>query len=127
MTSDQQGPEEQESVREVGRVAAALLALEGLDPLMTEEYVAELAGDPKVMAAVLRVLERRANSGSDSGEPVEGSLPARMDVVGRLVADVLAAAMDAAPELSPEQRIAALAAAQEKLFRVAGDGSSEAG
>lgn len=122
MTSEYLGPDEDESAREVARVAAALLGLEGLDASMTEEYVAGLSGDPKVMAAVLRILERRANPGSGGGGPVEGVLPARMDVVGRAVADVLAAVFDALPELSQEQRIAALEKAQESLFRE-GEGS----
>lgn len=116
MASEQQGAEERESIREVGRVAAALLGLQGLDPSMTEEYVAGLAGDPKVMASVLRVLERRASSGSGAGEPVEGALPVRMDVVGRSVADALGAAMDAL-DLTHEQRVAALEAAHGMLFR----------
>lgn len=116
MTSEQQGPEGRESIREVGRVAAALLGLQGLDPSMTEEYVAGLADDPKVMAAVLRVLERRANSGSRAGDPVEGALPARMDVVGQSVADALGAVFDAL-DLPHEQRVAALEAAHGMLFR----------
>ncbi|MEV2228390.1 sigma factor-like helix-turn-helix DNA-binding protein [Streptomyces phaeochromogenes] len=117
-----------ESVPEVARVAAALLDLERLDLLMTGMMPPALAGDAKATAAVLRILERRAKAlGTDPSQPLEVVLDARMDVVGQLVADALAAAMDAVPGLSQEQRIAALTAAQEKLFREGRDDSSGSG
>ncbi|MBE4789950.1 sigma factor-like helix-turn-helix DNA-binding protein [Streptomyces caniscabiei] len=120
--------EVRESIPEVNRVAAALLDLERLDLLMTGMMPPALAGDPKATAAVLRILERRAKAlGTDASQPLEVVLDARMDVVGQLVADALAAALDAVPELSQEQRIAALTTAQDLLFREAGGGSPEAG
>ncbi|MCX4906864.1 sigma factor-like helix-turn-helix DNA-binding protein [Streptomyces sp. NBC_00878] len=115
--------EVRESIPEVARVAAALLDLERLDLLMTGMMPPALAGDAKATAAVLRILERRAKAlGTDPSEPLELVLDARMDVVGQLVADALAAAMDALPGLSQEQRIAALSKAQELLFREGQDG-----
>lgn len=116
-----------ESIPEVARVAAALLDLERLDLLLTGVMPPALDGDPKATAAVLRILERRAKAlGTDPSQSLELVLDARMDVVGQLVADALAAAMDAVPGLSEEQRIAALSAAQERLFRE-GDGSATGG
>ena len=115
--------EVRESIPEVNRVAAALLDLERLDLLMTGMMPPALAGDAKATAAVLRILERRAKAlGTDANQPLEVVLDARMDVVGQLVADALAAALDAVPELSQEQRIRALEKAQELLFRE-GEGS----
>lgn len=113
--------EVRESIPEVARVAAALLDLERMDLLLTGVMPPALAGDTKAAAAVLRILERRAKAlGTDVSQPLEVVLDARLDVVGQLVADALAAAMDAVPGLSEEQRIAALSRAQEKLFEASG-------
>lgn len=113
--------EVRESIPEVARVAAALLDLERMDLLLTGVMPSALAGDTKAAAAVLRILERRAKAlGTDVSQPLEVVLDARLDVVGQLVADALAAAMDAVPGLSEEQRIAALSRAQEKLFEASG-------
>ena len=46
------------------------------------------------------------------------ALERRLDLEGELVASALAAAMDAAPELSHEQRVAMLGAAQQHLLGV---------
>lgn len=113
-----------ESIPEVNRVAAALLDLERLDLLLTGSMPPALAGDARAAAAVLRILERRAKAlGTDVNQPLEVVLDARLDVAGQLVADALAAALDAVPGLSQEQRIAALGAAQERLFQEGGDPS----
>lgn len=115
--------EVRESIPEVNRVAAALLDLERLDLLLTASMPPALAGDTKATAAVLRILERRAKAlGTDASQPLEVVLDARLDVVGQLVADALAAALDAVPGLSQEQRTAAFVSAQEALAVVAGEG-----
>lgn len=115
--------EVRESIPEVNRVAAALLDLERMDLLLSATMPPALAGDVKATAAVLRILERRARAlGTDTQQPLEVVLDARLDVVGQLVADALSAALDAVPGLSQEQRIAALSKAQDALAEAAGGG-----
>jgi hypothetical protein len=72
-------------------------------------------GDVKAASIVLRITERRAKMlGLDSAEPLSIVLERNRDLEGQLVADALGAALDAV-DLTQEQRIAALSAAQATL------------
>lgn len=111
--------EVRESIPEVARIAAALLDLERLDLLLTGTMPPAMSGDPKATAAVLRILERRAKMlGLD--EPFEVAVEGNLSELSQMVADALAAALDAVPELSEDDRITAFEAAQEALFRESG-------
>lgn len=99
------------------RMDAALLAQERVDALLAAVWPAARAGDTKAVLAALRVLERMAKAtGTDAVEPLRVTLERRLDLEGALIGEALGAALDAVPELSHDQRIAALTAAQAKLL-----------
>lgn len=101
------------------RTDAALLDLERLDLVLTGMMPAAEAGDPRAASVVLRILERRAKAlGTDAAEPLKVTIERHHDLEGRLVADALTAALDALP-LEADQRLAALAAAQQRLLDTA--------
>lgn len=100
-------------IGDVARTDAALLAQERTDALLAAVWPAAMSGEPKAVGAALRVLERMAKAtGSDAVEPLRVTLERRLDLEGDLVANALGAALDAAPELSHETRVAMLSAAQ---------------
>ncbi len=106
-------------VREVipasDRADALLLDLERLDRVLVAFMPIAEGGDVKAAGVVLRVTERRSKLlGLDAVEPMRITFERHLDDEGQLVADALAAALDAV-ELSEEQRIAALSAAQRQL------------
>ena len=101
------------SIGDVARTDAALLAQERTDALLSAVWPGAMQGDPRAVGAALRVLERMAKAtGSDAVEPLRVTLERRLDLEGDLVANALGAALDAAPELSHETRVAMLSAAQ---------------
>jgi predicted transcriptional regulator len=105
-----------ESIPDNARADAALLAMERLDALLTSLMPAALEGDIKANGAVLRIIERQCRLlGLDAAEPLRVVLERHRDLEGQLVADALAAALDAV-QLTEEQRMAALGAAQAKLL-----------
>lgn len=105
------------SIPAADRADAALLDLERLDMLLSGVMPAALDGDVQATRAVLSVLERRARMlRLDLDEPLRVSLERRLDLEGAVVGEALGAALDAVPELSVEQRIAALTAAQSRLL-----------
>lgn len=109
------------AIPQADKTDAALLDLERLSALLTGVMPAALNGDTKASAAALRIIERRAKMlGLDATEPLQVVLERQRDLEGRLVADALAAALDAL-DLSEEQRIAALGAAQQRLLDAAPD------
>lgn len=109
--------EVRESIGDVARMDAALLAQERADALLAAVWPAAMGGDPRAVGAALRVLERLAKAaGTDAVEPLRVTLERRLDLEGELVGVALGAALDAVPELSHEQRVAALTAAQAKLL-----------
>jgi hypothetical protein len=104
------------SIPQSNKTDAALLALERLDALLTGVMPDALNGDTKASAAALRIIERQAKAlGTDAVEPLSIVLERQRDLEGCLVADALAAALDAL-DLTEEQRIAALGAAQQRLL-----------
>lgn len=105
--------EVREGIGDGARLDAALLAQERTDALLAAVWPAAMQGEPKAVGAALRVLERMAKAtGSDAVEPLRVTLERRLDLEGDLVATALGAALDAAPELSHETRVAMLSAAQ---------------
>lgn len=109
--------EVRESIGGGARLDAALLAQERTDALLSAVWPAAMEGDSKAVLAALRVLERMAKAlGTDAVEPLRVSFERHLDDQGQLVADALGAALDAVPELSHGQRVAALTAAQAKLL-----------
>lgn len=99
------------------RTDAALVDLERLDVLLSGVMPAAVGGDVQAARAALAVLERRARMlRLDLDEPLRISFERHLDGQGQMVADALGAALDALPELSHEQRVAALGAAQSKLL-----------
>jgi hypothetical protein len=106
-----------DSIPQTSKTDAALLALERLHLLLTGVMPAALTGDTKASGAAMRIIEREARMlGLDATEPLSVVLERHRDLEGQLVADALAAALDAVPDLTPEQRTAALAAAQQRLL-----------
>lgn len=104
------------SIPDDARTDAALLDLERLDMMLTGLLPAAVKGDPVAARAALQVLARRAKQlGLDAAEPLSITIERRLDLEGQLVADALAAALDVL-DLSPEQRMAALGAAQQRLL-----------
>lgn len=98
------------------RTDAALVDLERLDVLLSGVMPAAVAGDTQATRAALAVLERRARMlRLDLDEPLRISFERHLDDQGQLVADALGAALDAL-ELTHEQRVAALGAAQAMLL-----------
>ncbi len=66
---------------------------------------------------------KTAKAAVDAG--VMAALERRLDLEGSLVADAITAALDAVP-LSPEQRLAAMGAAQQRLLAIGpGQGSDD--
>lgn len=109
--------EVRESIGDVARMDAALLAQERADALLAAVWPAAMGGDPRAVGAALRVLERLAKAaGTDAVEPLRVTLERRLDLEGALIGEALGAALDAVPELSHEQRVAMLGAAQAKLL-----------
>lgn len=109
--------EVRESIGDAARMDAALLAQERADALLAAVWPAAMGGDPRAVGAALRVLERLAKAaGTDAVEPLRVTLERRLDLEGALIGEALGAALDAVPELSHEQRVAALTAAQAKLL-----------
>lgn len=109
--------EVRDSIGDTARMDAALLAQERADALLAAVWPAAMGGDPKAVGAALRVLERMARSlGTDAVEPLRVSLERRLDLEGAVIGEALGAALDAVPELSHEQRVAMLGAAQAKLL-----------
>ncbi|MCX4973150.1 hypothetical protein [Streptomyces sp. NBC_00620] len=109
--------EVRDSIGEAVRMDAALLAQERADALLAAVWPAAREGDTKAVLAALRVLERMAKAtGTDAVEPLRVTLERRLDLEGALIGEALGAALDAVPELSHEQRVAALTAAQAKLL-----------
>jgi hypothetical protein len=105
------------TIGDVARVDAALLAHERADALLAAVWPTAMDGDTKAVLAALRVLERQARAmGTDAVEPLRVTLERRLDLEGALIGEALGAAMDAVPELSHEQRVAMLGAAQAKLL-----------
>lgn len=105
------------TIGDSARMDAALLAQERTDALLSAVWPAAMQGDPKAVGAALRVLERQAKAlGTDAVEPLRVTLERRLDLEGAVIGEALGAALDAVPELSHEQRIAALSAAQAKLL-----------
>jgi transcriptional regulator with XRE-family HTH domain len=108
-------------VREVipadARSDALLLDLERLDLMLTGYLPAAIQGDVKAGSLALRIIERRAKAlGLDATEPLRLTIERHLDDEGALVADALAAGLDAVPGLTQEQRLAALGAAQAVLL-----------
>jgi transcriptional regulator with XRE-family HTH domain len=108
-------------VREVipadARSDALLLDLERLDRVLAAFMPLADAGDAKAAGVVMRVVERRARAlGLDATEPLRLTIERHLDDEGALVADALAAGLDAVPGLTQEQRLAALGAAQAVLL-----------
>jgi transcriptional regulator with XRE-family HTH domain len=105
------------SIPAADRNDAALVDLERLDALLSGVMPAAVAGDTQAARAALAVLERRARMlRLDLDEPLRISFEKHLDDQGEMLADALGAALDAVPELSHEQRVAALTAAQAKLL-----------
>lgn len=99
------------------RADAALVDLERLDVLLSGVMPAAVDGDAQATRAALAVLERRARMlRLDLEEPLRISFEKHLDDQGQLLADALGAAMDAAPGLSQETRVAMVSAAQAKLL-----------
>jgi ABC-type uncharacterized transport system YnjBCD ATPase subunit len=104
------------AIPETTKVDAALVALERLDLMLTGVMPAALDGDTKASGAAMRIIERQSKMlGLDATEPLSIVLERHRDMEGQLVADAIAAALDAL-DLTHEQRTAALAAAQERLL-----------
>lgn len=104
------------AIPQSNKIDAALDDLERLDLVLTGLMPAAEAGDTKAAGAVLRIIERRAKAlGTDATEPLSIVLERHRDLEGQLVADALAAALDVLG-LTPEQRVAALGAAQQRLL-----------
>ncbi|GGK65487.1 hypothetical protein [Streptomyces flaveus] len=105
------------SIPAADRADAALVDLERLDVLLSGVMPAAIAGDTQAARAVLAILERRAKMlRLDLEEPLRVTLERRLDLEGALIGEALGAALDAVPQLSHEQRVAALTAAQAKLL-----------
>lgn len=105
-----------ESIPQTSKTDAALLDLERLNLMLTGVLPAARDGDTKASGAAMRIIERRARMlGLDATEPLSIVLERQRDLEGQLVADALAAALDALG-LTEEQRITALAAAQQRLL-----------
>ena len=103
------------SIPEDARTDAALVDLERLDLLLSGVLPAAVAGDVQATRAALAVLERRAKMlRLDLETPLRVSLERRLDLEGELVANTLGAVLDAL-DLSHDQRMFALAAAQARL------------
>jgi transcriptional regulator with XRE-family HTH domain len=104
------------SIPESSKVDAALDDLERLSLVLAGLMPAAETGDTKAAGAVLRIIERRAKAlGTDATEPLSIVLERHRDLEGQLVSDALAAALDVLG-LTPEQRMAALGAAQQRLL-----------
>ncbi len=109
--------EVRDSIGDAARTDAALLAQERTDALLAAVWPVAMSGDTKAVLAALRVLERQARAlGTDAVEPLRVTLERRLDLEGALIGEALRAALGAVPELSHDQRIAALTAAQAKLL-----------
>lgn len=114
-----------EALLDLVRTATARAAY--VDTIITERLRTHIAdgGDPftppgdlvpwlKQSREERKVAATTAKQAVDAGVMV--ALERRLDLEGELVASALAAAMDAAPELSHEQRVAMLGAAQQHLL-----------
>lgn len=105
-----------ESIPQTSKTDAALLDLERLSALLTGVMPAALDGDTKASGAALNIIKQRDHMlGLHATEPLSIVLERQRDIEGQLVADALAAALDAL-DLTPEQHVTALGAAQERLL-----------
>jgi hypothetical protein len=87
-----------------------------LDRLQVAVWAQAIAGDPRAVEAALKVMDRRAKLfGLDASKQMEIAFTRRTEMEADAVADAVAAALDAL-ELTPEQRVTALGAAQERLL-----------
>lgn len=108
--------EVRQSIPADSRADALLLDLERLDRVLVAFLPIAETGDAKAAGVVLRVTERRAKAlGLDAQEPLQVVIERQRDLEGQLVADALAAALDVL-QLTEDQRIAALSAAQQRLL-----------
>lgn len=107
--------EVRDSIGDVARMDAALLAQERADALLAAVWPAARAGDTKAVLAALRVLERQARAmGTDAAEPIAVTLGRRLDVEGDVVVDALTAALEVL-QLGEGQRQLAVQAAVARL------------
>lgn len=85
-----------------------------LDRLQAALWPKAVGGDTKAADTVLRIIQQRCKiEGVEA--PTQIALQHRLDVEAQVVADAVAAALDAL-ELDEEQRAAALGAAQQRLL-----------
>lgn len=104
------------SIPDDARRDAALVDLERLDALLSGVMPAALGGDVQAVRAALAVLERRARMlRLDLDEPLRVSFEKHLDDQGQLLADTVAAVLDAL-DLPHEQRVLALGVAQAALL-----------
>jgi hypothetical protein len=83
----------------------------GGDPLRPPAYLKEWLEESRQERKLAAQIAKQA---IDAGVMV--ALTQQRDLNGSLVADALSAALDALPELNPEQRMKALGAAQQRLL-----------
>src|SRR3546814_9733770 len=90
------------------------VAVQQLNRLQAAVWPKAVKGDTRAAETALRVITQRCKlQGIEA--PTQIALEHRLDLEGELVATALGAALDAL-ELSPEQRVAALGAAQQLLL-----------
>ncbi|WP_159053355.1 hypothetical protein [Streptomyces regalis] len=98
------------------RSVMAMMDMERLTFLMDAQMPAAMKGDVGASRVVLAALARRAKMlGLDAAEPLRVTLERDTNVAGDLVSEALVAALGAV-ELTQEERVAALTAAQAVLL-----------